>query len=275
LVGSARSGWNPSSGVELCGVLLLAAVLVALATPPPTPAPAPTNPFNLNPIPAASSLPIIGTTHSRALCSAIRRAVTPAVVAAMANDKTYAGFRKNLWDYTVYGTETTRDFKLMQMDHSVQTMVKTVDDLETALNSHSFDSPPNASAKDTQALVDMRKTLRSVLEAQKVQLDAMSGFVETERMSRFGKLSESEANMAGATNPNDSPRTPYQAGLPTQSPNRAFLQDSSAYFKIPAGKLSLDDAHKLDRDLGDIAAFTAKREAAATKAIVPATELCK
>jgi len=37
--------------------------------------------------------------------------------------------------------------------------------------------------------------LEGVLAAQKVQLDAMSGFVETERMRRFGTLSESEQNM--------------------------------------------------------------------------------
>ena len=132
-------------------MLFLAVVLVALATPPPTPAPTPTNPFNLNPIPAASSLPIIGTTRSRALCSAIRRAVAPAVVAAMTNDKTYDGFRKTLWDYTVQGTETSRDLKLMQMDHTVQGMVKTVDELETALASPAFVAPPNAAPKDAQA----------------------------------------------------------------------------------------------------------------------------
>ncbi len=255
-------------------MLVLAALVIALATPPPAPAPAPTNPFNLNPIPAGSALPIIGTTRSRALCSAMRRVVAPAVLAAMKNDKTYDGFRKRLWDYTVNGTETSRDLKLMQMDHTVQLMVKSVDDLETALNSHTFDSPPNAAPKDTQALSAMRQTLRGVLESQKVQLDVMSGFVETERMSRFGRLSESEANLARSTGPDQStPNRPSVAA--TDAPSYAFLHDSSNVFKNPPGKISLDQAHNLDRDLSDLAAVTSKREDNASKIIIPATQLCK
>jgi hypothetical protein len=272
---AGRSGWNDGERVEPNTVLVLAALLVALATPPPAPAPAPTNPFNLNPVPASSALPIIGTTRSRALCSAMRRVVAPAVVAAMTNDKTYDGFRKSLWDYTVNGTETSRDLKLMRMDRTVQSMVKTVDDLETALNSHSFDSPAGAATQDAQALASMRQSLRGVLDAQKVQLDVMSGFVETERMSRFGRLSESEASLARATGPDQGNSGSRPNPLASESPNFAFLRDSSQVFKAPTGKISLDDAHNLDRDLGDIAALTAKREDVASKVIIPATQLCK
>jgi hypothetical protein len=248
--------------------------VIALSTPPPTPAPAPTNPFNLNPIPAASALPIIGTTRSRALCSTMRRVVAPAVLAAMKNDKTYDGFRKSLWDYTVNGTDVSRDLKLMQMDRTVQSMVKSVDDLETALNSHGFDSPPNATQKDAQALDSMRQTLRGVLDSQKVQLDVMSGFVETERMSRFGRMSETEASMARATSPEQTQANQPNA-IASEAPNYAFLRDSSSVFKNPGSKISLDVAHSLDRDLGDLAAVTSKREDNATKVIIPATQLCK
>jgi hypothetical protein len=254
-------------------VLVLAALVLVLATPVPKPTPQPTNPFTLDPIPA-TPLPVIGTTRSRALCTAFRRAIGPAVKAAMDTDKTYSDFRTRLYDYTVYGTETSRDLKLMQMDHQVQGIVKSVDDLETALNSHNFDAPPNAAPKDAEALTAIRKSLRSVLDSQKVQLDAMSGFVETERMSRFGKLNETEANMQSATNPNTVSRLP-QAGPTDQPTSHAFLQDSSVMLRIPPGKISLDTAHKLDRDLADLAAVTSKREDAATKVIVPATQLCK
>ncbi|HEY4441446.1 MAG TPA: hypothetical protein VGN14_13390 [Candidatus Elarobacter sp.] len=257
-------------------MLLTAAIVIALASPSPAPRPQPTNPFNLNPIPASTSLPIIGSTRSRAICTAIRRAVAPAVVAAMTNDKTYSGFRKNMYDYIVYGNESTKDMKLYQMDHTVQSMVKSVDDLETALNSHNFDIPQNASPRDAQALGDVRKSLRGVLEAQKVQLDAMSGFVETERMSRFGKSNESEQNMANATGQNNRPGTQQgPSAFPTDAPTRAFLRDSNDIFRRPQGQFTMHDAQNLDRDLGDIAAFTAKREDAASKAIIPATQLCK
>jgi hypothetical protein len=133
-----------------------------------------------------------------------------------------------LWDYTVQGTETSRDLKLMQMDHTVQGMVKTVDELETALASPAFVAPPNAAPKDAQALAAMRQTLRGVLDAQKVQLDAMSGFVETERMSRFGKMSESEANLARSNGQETLTGNPLQPNPnSTEAPNFAFLRDSS------------------------------------------------
>jgi hypothetical protein len=38
---------------------------------------------------------------------------------------------------------------------------------------------------------------------------------------------------------------------------------------------TLADAHKLDRDLGDIAAATSFREDQATRVIVPAANACK
>jgi len=206
----------------------------------------------------------------------MRRAVAPAVAAAMKNDQTYDGFRKSLWDYTVNGTEASRDLKLMQMDRTVQSMVKSVDDLETALNSHGFDSPANAAPKDTQALTAMRQTMRGVLDSQKVQLDVMSGFVETERMSRFGRMSESEASLANATGPEQGSSTANRpTAQATDAPSYAFLRDSSNVFKTPPGKISLDTAHNLDRDLGDLAAVTSKREDNASKVIIPATQLCK
>ena len=250
------------------------------ATPNPlarvlaTPAPAATgNPFTLEPLPP-TPLPVIGTTRSRALCTAMRRAVAPAVVAAMKTDATYGDFRKQLYDYTVYGTETSRDLKLMQMDQKVQSVVKTIDDLETALQSHAFDAPPNATAKDAETLAAMRRSMQAVLSSQKVQLDAMSGFVETERMTRFGRLSESETALKTATQPEQIRPNP-QPGVTTEPTSRAFLNDSSQMIKIPPGKISLDTARKLDNDLSDLAAVTSKREDAATAVIVPATNLCK
>ncbi|GAC1573686.1 MAG: hypothetical protein NVS3B7_05230 [Candidatus Elarobacter sp.] len=246
------------------------------ASPRPAPSPEPSNPFTLAPgaNPSSPPLPQIGRTRSRGICSALRQAVAPAVQAAMANDKTYGDLRKSVYDYTVYGNETSRDLKLMQMDRGVHSLVKNTDDLETALNSHAFDVPPNASSSDAQAITDIRKTMRGVLEAQKVQLDAMSGFVETERMRRFGTKSESEGAMAGAV-AGDRNSSSRGGAFSTPSPSTGFLRDSSMIFKAPPGRIALDDAHHLDHDLGDIAAFTAKREDAASKIIIPATSLCK
>ena len=108
---------------------------VALATPAPAPKPAPTNPFNLEPIPLRSSLPVIGTTRSRPICTAIRTAVGPAVKLAMQNDQTFAGFKTTLYNYTVKETESAKDLRLMQMDRTVQAMVKSTEELQKAIDS--------------------------------------------------------------------------------------------------------------------------------------------
>ena len=222
--------------------------------------------------------PVIGTTRTRALCQAIRKVVAPAVLAAMTSDKTYATFRKSLYDYTVNGSDTSRDFMLIRMDRSVDAMVKSTKELESELDSYNFTTPANTGQRDAEALAKVRESLRGVLAAQKVELDAMSGFVETERMRTFGQLSESERSMQAAVGPPTSaPNVPGQSFGPsnTDDSSYGFLHDSNNVFKLPVSKISLDQAHFLDRDLGDLAAFTSKREDVASKAIIPATNLCK
>jgi hypothetical protein len=257
--------------------LVLGAVLLAAATPAPAPKPTPTNPFNLNPIPApAPSLPVIGTTRAKPVCTAIRRAVAPAVAAALKNDKTYGTIRAKIFDYVVKDSDEAKDLHLMQMDRQVDEMVKNVDTLESALKSPALDIPPTAKPEDAKTLRDLRATLANVLVAQKYQLNTMSGFVETERMRRFGQLNETEQNMARSNVPNIAPGG---GPLPTPIPVSPFLRDqqpgsSSLNPRHPEPK-GLSDGKLLDRDLGDISAFTTKYEDAAAKVIIPAANSCK
>ncbi|MBV9408342.1 MAG: hypothetical protein JO164_05930 [Candidatus Eremiobacteraeota bacterium] len=256
----------------------LGALLLAVASPAPVPKPTPTNPFNLNPVtpnPSALPLPVIGTTRAKPVCTAIRRAIAPAVAAALKNDASYRGLRSKIFDYVVKDSEEARDLHLTQMDREVDTMVKNVDALEEALKSPALDIPATAKPEDAKTLRDLRATLNGVLTAQKLQLDAMSGFVETERMRRFGQLSEAEQNMQRANNPNVT--VPGSNGqLQTPAPLGAFLRDDQNIFnpqhRTPNG---LNDGHLLDRDLGDIAAVTNRYEDAASKVIIPAANACK
>jgi hypothetical protein len=253
----------------------LGALLVAVATPAPAPRPEPTNPFNLNPIPqAAPSLPVIGTTRAKPVCTAIRRAIAPAVAASLKNDKTYGAIRAQIFDYVVKDSEEARDLHLTQMDRQVDAMVKNIETLEQAIKSPALDIPATAKPEDAKTLRDVRASLANVLVAQKVQLNAMSGFVETERMRRFGELSESEKNMQRSNGPNLS--QPGGGPLQTPPPLGAFLRDSQTTFN-PNHRVvsSLNDAHLLDRDLADISAFTTKYEDVAAKLIIPAANACK
>jgi hypothetical protein len=255
----------------------LGALVIGLASPAPAPRPTPTNPFNLNAIPQPSSLPtlpVIGTTRAKPVCTAIRRAVAPAVVAALKADHTYGGLRKTIFDYVVKDSEEARDLHLMQMDRQVDTMVKNVDEIEQALKSPSFEIPGTAKPEDAKMLRDLKGTLSGVLAAQKIQLNAMSGFVETERMRRFGKLNETEENMQRATAPNIA--NGPNGSLQTPTPISAFLRDTQTTFNPQHRTVSgLNDAHLLDRDLGDISAYTTRNEDAASKVIIPAANSCK
>ena len=259
----------------------LGALLTGLASPvpasktTPVPKPAPTNPFNLDPVtppPLSSPLPVIGTTRAKPVCTAIRRAIAPAVAAALKNDQTYGGLRKKIFDYVVKDSEEARDLHLMQMDREVDAMVKNVNTLQDALKSSTLDIPPTAKPEDAKSLRDMKSTLSNVLAAQKAQLNAMSGFVETERMRRFGKLSESEENMRRANSSADAGPLAGQTPVPISG----FLRDTQNTFnpqhRVASG---LNDGHLLDRDLGDISAITTKYEDAAAKVIIPAANSCK
>ena len=257
----------------MLAIVALGALLLAAASPAPVPKPTPTNPFNLEPIPVPSALPLIGTTRSKPVCTAIRRAVAPAVAAAMKNDQTYGVLRKTIFDYVAKDSEPARDLHLMQMDRQVDGMVKNVDALEEALKSPLLEPAANTKPDDAKMLRDLKRSLAGILVAQKTELSAMGGFVETERMRRFGQLNETEQNMQRA----NVPAVVNPGGtMPTPIPVSGFLRDTQTVFnpthQTPNG---LRDAHLLDRDLGDIANFVSRVEEAATKVIVPAANTCK
>lgn len=267
-------------------MLVLSVLLLALASPAPAgarPAPVPTatqapNPFTLDPDPGATPLPRrIGGTRSRAICSALRQAVAPAVAAAMTTDKQFGVLRKDVYDYTINSRDTAGgDLRLMQMDNKVQSMVRSTDELDRAIKSNAFVLPRSASSEDQTKVAQIRDALKGVLTAQKVQLDAMSGFVETERMRRFGDATEAEKMILKSVGRPDSGGSTSQTGLdPELSTPHAFLRDTGKTFKSPPGRLSLDDAHNLDHDLDDIQKFVNRRGDAAAKLIIPATNLCK
>jgi hypothetical protein len=255
--------------------LAATALLVGLATPAPAPKPTPTNPFNLTPIPPPSTLPFIGSTRSKPVCFAIRRAVAPAVAAAMKNDVTFGVLRKSIFDYIVKDSDEARDMRLMQMDRTVDTMVKNIEALESAIKSSALDIPPTAKPEDAKTLRDLRASLAGILAAEKLQENVMSGFVDTERMRRFGQLSESEQNMQRAINPNVT--QPNGGPMVTPAPMGPFMQDAKSDLFNPQGRApnGLSDGHLMDRGLGDVVTITSRYEDAASRVIVPAANNCK
>jgi hypothetical protein len=259
------TGWRKRGG-EPRRVLALPFLVLALASP--SPHPTATNPFTLDPLPRASALPVIGATRTKPICSAIRKGVRPAVQSAMKNDAIYGGVRKLIYNYVTLESDQTRDLRLMQMDAKVQDLVKSTDALETALKDPSFVPASNAKAEDAKSLHDLHESLSGVLDAQKVQLDVLGGFVSTEQARRFGTLDENQLAMQKATAP--APDTSFP-------PLTGFLRDKQDVFSalkrpVPAG---MSGARLLDRDLNDISTMTTRREAVATKTIVEAAATCR
>ncbi|MGD0053064.1 MAG: hypothetical protein ABSD03_14780 [Vulcanimicrobiaceae bacterium] len=251
---------------------MLAIVLILLLAATPVPQPTATNPFTLQPI-QGTPPPLIGTTRSRPLCSALRTVVSPAIQAAMTTDRLYSVLRGRIFDYVVKDSDSARDLHLMQMDHQVDLMVKQIDALETALKDPLL-APTNASGpEDQKSLKDLKTTLTGILAAQKTEESVMSGFVETERGRRFAQPDESTQAMLNAIQPAQT-----AGSYPTNPPISGYLNDQQAtnvaisQHQVAA---SLHDAHKLDDDLGDIQNYTSRWEAAATKAIIPAAGRCK
>jgi len=269
--GTPRFASKPHGVYAYLGLGLL---MLAVATPAPVPQPAPTNPFNLDPIPLASPLPYIGGTRAaKPVCGAIRVAVAPAIQAAMKNDQTYGALRTKIFDYVVKDSDAARDMHLMQMDRTVDDMVKYVNALKDAAKSSTLDVGGTTKPDDAKMLRDLKRSLQALAAAEQTQLDAMSGFVETERMRRFGTLSETEQAMQSALMPSV---MQSNGTLPTPIPVSGFLRDSQNTV-LPQHQTvqSLHDAHMLDRDLGDIAGFTGRMEELATKVIVPAANSCR
>ncbi|HTW83202.1 MAG TPA: hypothetical protein VMD91_03915 [Candidatus Sulfotelmatobacter sp.] len=251
---------------------MLAIVLAVALAATPAPKPTATNPFTLDPI-QSTPPPLIGTTHNRPLCSALRTVVAPALQAAMATDASYKVVRAKIFDYVVKDNDASRDLHLLQMDREVDHMNDQVEKLKNAVDDPLLIPAATASSEDQKSIKDLKTTLNGILQAQKMEESIMSGFVETERMRRFAQPSETQQQMMNSMQPN------LPAGAyPTMPPITGFLNDqktSVADIGQHQVAVSLHDAHKLDDDLGAIQSYTGRWEDAATRVIVAAAARCR
>jgi hypothetical protein len=258
-------------------MLMLSVLLVALASP--VPKPEPTNPFTVDTTPA-QPLQHIGSTRSRPLCTALRQVVAPTLKIAMKNDASTTELRVAMYDFMVSATDISADMKIMRMDREVQTLHDSISTLQDALNAPAWNLGTSPSPDDTKSVAQMRQSMLGTLESQKVQLQAMSGLVDTERQIRLGTATEDERMMRKATSGDQSViganGTPQQAdlnSLPTVN-NEAFKRDTANVLSTPVGHIAVSDAQKLDADLKMLAARTDAREKEASALIVTAAKSC-
>ncbi len=264
-----------SNDGDVLAFVALGALLLGIGAAAPSPVPAPSVPPAAGPSPVETTLPIIGTTRAKPVCTAIRRALAPAVAAALRNDRTYGGVRKRIFDYLVKDSSDARDLHLMQMDREVDKMAKDVATLEAALRSPALDVTPTTKPEDAQRLRELRAAMAKVLLAEKIELNAMSGFVEGERTGRFAKLNESQQSMQHVLWATTDLAPRGSGPLDTPPPPSVSAADAAKPSSGHAPVAGLRGAMLFDRDLGDIAKLTAAYEDAATNLIVPAANDCK
>ena len=213
-----------------------------------------------SPSPSESPLPEIGRTRSRALCTVMREVVGPGILATKRADARFADARGALFDYVTETNTAARNLRHAQLDRVAVAMAEDVRALKAAIEDPGFAAaaPPPASGEPA-ALYDARAALRTLYENELAQLNALSGFVTTERFAQLRtELEEADFIRHVMDMPaRGAPKFGPGADRPTaQQQNR------------------LADAHELDRWTSRIVAETTKNEETASRVIVRVAALC-
>jgi len=210
------------------------------------------------PAPSGSPLPEIGRTRARTLCTVLRDTVGPAIVATQRADAHFADARNALFAYVSETNLGARNLKHAQLDRVAIAMAEDVRKLRTALEDPRFAAaqPPPARG-EAAALFDARAALRTLYDDQLAQLNALSGFVETERFAQIRTELEDADFVRSVT------------GLPGRGAPR-FGPGADRATKPN----QLANAHELDRWTGRVAAAVAKDEDVASSVIVGVSALC-
>ncbi|MBV8367415.1 MAG: hypothetical protein JO036_00575 [Candidatus Eremiobacteraeota bacterium] len=130
------------------------------------------------------ALPVIGTTKSRPLCTALRDSVAPAVQALMQNDALIASSKAGYRGMALSGPR--QDLDLVVMANNVQAMVKNLSDARGRLDGAVV--PPTPRTQDDRDVVAAKAQLHEIAAKQTEELDTINGILETIRLQRMGAI---------------------------------------------------------------------------------------
>jgi hypothetical protein len=243
--------------------LFLAAVTPLVVAASPTPVPTP---------------PEIGRVRANALCSTLRTAIGPSVMGLMKNDDLIgAGHRA----FAKMGADSAGtsgaaiDIDKLYLEQVETRLVHNLKVIDTLLSDRTH-FPANPKTDDERTAVALRDNLAAVADAQRKALDLVSGTLETESLGQMQH--EFNDQMTSATGPasplpaaTDAPAsfigsaglpdTADAPGLPTTSDKTSSLMGHTIYDQI-------------NRALEVTQAAIARRERAATPAVVTAASSC-
>jgi len=218
--------------------LALLTTLLAAAVPSPEP----TNPFTLTNTPAPVPLTVIGGTRSRQLCTALRRSVLPAVDVARKNDVQFGGARNYWFKYYTQNEGLGKDFILFKLDQTtLVSMQKNLDQYDKLIDDPALVARGYQNPDDVKLVSELKARAKVLHAAQDLEIQILSGLLETERMNRYRKPSETEQSMKVALGTDQ---------LPAASGDEKTIEQYYDYFHGVAGLGSLGTAKAIDRDLG-------------------------
>jgi len=241
------------------------AVLAALVLAALAPSPEPTNPFTLTPV-SPSPIPLIGTTRSRQICTAVRRSVLPALEHAKSNDVHFSGARTSFFKYYVQNEGLGKDFILFKLDQTtLVAMKKNLDAYDTLLGDPALIARAYQSPDDARLVTDLKARATVLRAAQDLEYEVLSGLLETERMNRFRQPSETEQSMRVALGTDQ---------LGQASGDEKVIEQYYDTFHGVAGLKGLASARAIDTDLETLQSISGKAAAALTQSADGALKRC-
>jgi hypothetical protein len=158
---------------------------------------------------SAAPLPVIGTTHSRSLCTLVRTVVAPAVLGLMKTDELIGAGHTVLTGMGHQVDDPQAKFKpegdrradmsrvrLGQLIHGMATNLTTVRKFLDTMSATSVGAP------DQQLSQDLRAQLQSVAKRQSDALDLLNGLRETELEGQM--RTEYDKNLEASSGPTGS-----------------------------------------------------------------------
>jgi hypothetical protein len=151
------------------------------------------------PAPSASPLPEIGRTRSAPLaCTVIRDLVAPSLGAALDADAAFRDARAQVAGSGVQGAfasrEALRTLGLIRLGRNVTAMAQDVLTINRALG-----DPRVAKSQTDPAARELRDALQALYDAENEKLNAISSFVEGQRMAQLSGDDETSRQMQRVT----------------------------------------------------------------------------
>ena len=139
------------------------------------------------PQPAASTLPIIGGTHSRGLCTTVRDSVAPMVLGMIKSDELVGASHRALLktgDDARTGSREAMDLDQVYLRHAVDAMVHNLAVIDKLLADEKR-FPKKAATDDERLAQQLKAQLQAVAQQQRAALNTIANALDAEDLGRM------------------------------------------------------------------------------------------